>query len=606
MSSNGSFNTGSYGSGDWYRYLEFSWSVSSQSVANNTTTIYWELRGRGGATNNWWQSGNFKVVIDGVERYFSADRINLMNGTLVASGTVTMTHNSDGKRSFGAWAEAGIYYVAVNVSGSGSWDLPTIPRQATLTAADNFNDTGNPKITYSNPAGNSVTSLKAAIYNISGNTAYASYRDISKTGTSYTFNLTDAERNALRAATPNSKTMTVRFYVQTVIGGNTYLSYLNKTLTIVEDKPTFSKAYLDTNSTTVAITGNNQHIIRNKSTLQINVTNLSAKKSATISTVKCVLNGTTYNGTISGTSCTFNIGTVNSSSNLTAAITATDSRGFATTSNQTITMVDWVQPSVIVTMQRENNFYTNTTIKVDGSVSSLNSHNTMTLNMRYKKVSASTWGSWNTMQDNVGQTFALDNNYDWNVQVTVTDVFATTTYNLVCPRGLPIIYFDSIKSSVGVNCFPEDSLSLEVNGVPVNRNIMTYNLTSDVTSLAINTYTKIPLDTTNTTGSRLSASSNGIKIGKNVSKVLVSAQAHFWSSVSAGPVYIRVVKNGTASNYVAWAWDVLPAGTGTLVTIPPKLVDVAENDVLTLYYYVSHSNDKISADMTWLTVDVVG
>ena len=110
MASSGSFNTSGYSS----RYLNFSWSVASQNIANNQTTINWTLKGAGGPTNNYFKAGNFAVVIDGATVYSSATRINLYNGTVVASGSYTLTHNADGNRSFSASAQAGIYTVAVN------------------------------------------------------------------------------------------------------------------------------------------------------------------------------------------------------------------------------------------------------------------------------------------------------------------------------------------------------------------------------------------------------------------------------------------------------------------------------------------------------------
>jgi len=78
------------------------------------------------------QSGNFKVVIDGATVYQPEQ------GVTIASGTKTITHNADGTRSFSAHIEAGIYTVAVNCTGDGSWSLNTIPR------ASSFGDvTGN-------------------------------------------------------------------------------------------------------------------------------------------------------------------------------------------------------------------------------------------------------------------------------------------------------------------------------------------------------------------------------------------------------------------------------------------------------------------------------
>ena len=614
MASSGNFNTSGYGSGDWFRCLNFSWSVQSQSVSNNRTTIYWVLKGAGGATNNWYVSGPFNVVINGTTVYSGGGRINLMNGTTVADGTLNISHGSDGKKSFSAYADGAIYSAAINVSGSGTWNLPTIPRAATITSAPNFTDIQNPTIGYNNAAGSSVTTLQAGIFATDGVTNYVPYRDISKTGSSYTFELTEQERENLRWATINSPTLTVRFYIKTVIGENTFLNYQEKILTIVDANPTFSASYQDTNSTVTAITGNNQQIVRNQSTLQINVANLSAKKGASIRTVVATINGTDYTGTISGTSCAINVGTLNQSSNVTATIKVTDSRAYSTSSNLNITVLNWELPTAIVTMQRHNNFYTPTDITVDGSYSSVDSKNSMTLKLRYKKVTASTWSSYTTMQDNVAQTFSLDNNYAWDVQVVVSDLFGSTTYNLTLNRGMPIIYFDRLLSSVGVNCFPLDNDSLEVNGVPVNRNVMTYGLTSNVTSPTVNTYTKVPLNNPVITGGRLSASNNGVKIGPGVSKVLVSAQMMVVANTKAGICYVRIAKNN-GQDVLAWCIQTAPAGGRQTLSIAPTVVSVAENDVLNMYYYVPDSDDYIYGSqlssatigsLTWMTVDVIG
>ena len=60
-----------------------------------------------------------------------------------------------------------------------------------------------------------------ACISLTGSNADVPYRDISKTGTKYKFPLTDAERSALRAATPNSNTLTVYVYIRSAIGGST-------------------------------------------------------------------------------------------------------------------------------------------------------------------------------------------------------------------------------------------------------------------------------------------------------------------------------------------------------------------------------------------------
>lgn len=611
MASSGSITSGPASSYYYNRTITLSWSIASQSISNNTTTINWTLKGSGGATNNWVTSGNFKVVINGSERYFSATRINVYNGTTIASGSYTMSHDSTGNKSFSAYIEAGIGYVAVSQSASGTWSLPTIPRQANITSAPDFNDTQNPTIGYSNPAGNAVTSLQACIADANGQNIFAPYRDISKTGSSYTFTLTEQERQNLRYATINSPTLTVKFYVKTVIGGNTFYSSVAKTLTIVNANPTFNASYKDNNATTVGITGNNQQIVRNQSQLQINVTDLSAKKGSSIRTVKAVLNGTTYNGTISGTSSTINVGVLNISSNTSATVTVADSRGYTTSQTLNITVLNWELPTAIITKQRENNYYSNTTINVDGSYSSVDGKNAMTIKLRYKKTTDSTWSSYVTMQDNVAQTFSLDNTAAWDLQVVVSDLFGSTTYNDTVNRGMPIVYFDRLNSSTGFNCFPTDTQSVEVNGINILRSVMTRCITNNITNLSVNTYTKIAMNASNSFGNKLTATNDGgIKIGAGVSKILVSGRMLISSNV-VGSYYIRICANSIDTT-LGWVTHTNNSTSATFesIDITPTLVDVNENDVIYLYYYVPDSSATIYGGsfgaQTSLTVESVG
>lgn len=139
MANSGSFNTSSYNN----RGLTFSWWINSQSISGNYTDIGWSLTGNG-SKSGYYMAGGFKVVIDGETVYSKSTdyRIELWNGTSVASGTKRIYHDSVGKKNFSASAEAGIYYYAVNCSGSGSWDLTQIPRYTTITSFSVSNISG--------------------------------------------------------------------------------------------------------------------------------------------------------------------------------------------------------------------------------------------------------------------------------------------------------------------------------------------------------------------------------------------------------------------------------------------------------------------------------
>lgn len=461
MASSGSFNTTGYQG----RYLTFSWSVSSQSVANNTTTISWTLKGAGNAQSNWYRAGNFKVVINGSTVYSSSTRIQLYNGTLVASGNFTMSHDTAGNKTFSASAEAGIYTVAVNCSGSGTFTLPQIARAATITAAPNFTDIQDPTINYQNSAGNSVTTLQACI-SLTGSTDNIAYRDIPKTGTSYTFQLTEAERNVLRAAAPNSNTLSVIFYVKTVISGQTFYETATRTMTIVDASPTMSNpTYQDSNSTTVAITENNQKIIQKQSSLTIAIPAATAQKYATITKYQVTINGVTREQTAAGN---MSWGVLDVSQNIAATVKAIDSRGNSITKSLQITVEAWQQPYAVISCSRENNFYTDTVLNVSPTVSSLSGKNSVIIQEQHKKTSESAYSTLTDVPANTDTTLQLDNLYDWNLKIIVSDRLASTTYNITVQKGMPIVYYDRLKSSTGFNCFPTKENSVESQGLALD------------------------------------------------------------------------------------------------------------------------------------------
>ena len=466
MATSGSFNTSGYDG----RYLTLSWSVQSQSTENNSSTISWTLKGAGSAGSSWYRAGNFKVVINGVTVYSSSTRIQLYNGTVVASGTLQISHNSDGTKTFSASAQAGIYTVAVNCTGSGTFTLPTISRYATVTGATNFTDVQNPSVSFSNPSGAKLQFKIEA----GGNVSLITRDNVSNASSPYTFTLTEAERNSLRALCPNSNTLSVRFTVGTYNSSGTVVnwSYVDKTMTITNANPTISgAAYADTNSATIAITGDNQKIIQNNSTVQLTFALLAALKYATLKKIQVTINGVPVAQNLSGSSAsnvTISFGKINVSSDINAEIVLTDSRDNTTAMSVSIDMEAWSKPSAIITCARINNYEDDTQLNVNADISSLNGNNVATIQYQYKQADGSTWSALTTIQDEVTTTFSIDNTEEWNVRVIVADLLGSATYNLTVERGIPIVFFDRLKKSVGINCFPQNDNSVESDGLQLD------------------------------------------------------------------------------------------------------------------------------------------
>ena len=464
MATSSNFNTDN-------QYIKYRIIVTenSYSIANNTSNV--TVKVQVWRTNQGYETygtGTCYVNIDGTnysQSITSSQKFTYNSYTQVFSKSVTINHNTDGTKAL--YVSSYISHSRFTSTSQGfTVNLTNIPRSATITNAPNFTDIQNPTITYSNPAGNSVTRLQACI-SLTGVTDDIIYRDIPINGTSYTFNLTEAERNVLRQATTTSNSRTVYFYVATFIGSNIFRDNVAKTLTIVNANPTFNVAYLDTNSITTNITNNNQQIIQNNSSLRINLTNITALKYATLTSASINVNGVTTTQSISSSSLTFNVGVLNVSQNLTIPITVSDSRGNKTTQNLIVQVLSWSLPSAIIQLQRESNFYDNTYLNVNANYSSLDSKNTITIQYQIKKTTDTNYGSLTTIQNNTQTQFTANNQYSWNVRVILTDKLGSTTYNLFLYKGIPLMFWDRYLSSIGINCFPSNQYSLALNGTDI-------------------------------------------------------------------------------------------------------------------------------------------
>lgn len=378
------------------RYLQLS-CTQTPDVSANTSTINWTLTVAGG-NSSYYTTGPTTAKINNKQVYYK-DRVSWSTNAFPAakgstSGSMVVTHNTDGSLTIPVSLSTAIY-TTDSRAASGNWELDKIARGASITSAPNFTDEENPVLKYSNPAGNSVTSLQACIASSDGKTIYAAYRDITKTGTSYTFSLTTAERNALRNATPNSNTMTVRFYIKTEIGDNTFRTSSAKTLTIANPNPTLNPTVVDTGSNSTTHTGDaNNKVIKGFNTMSITF-GASAVKGATIASQKvtCGAKSRTTDGTMSN---------VESGD---FVFTVTDSRGNTTTKTIKKTLINYFNPTIQTSyLKLSTDGVLNFTLSGKAWVGSFGAvSNSITVRYRYK-VSGGSWSSYTTVSATMSGT----------------------------------------------------------------------------------------------------------------------------------------------------------------------------------------------------------
>ncbi len=477
-------------------YVYIQAKLNSQSTANNTSNV--SVRARVKYGYPWYAASAIKIRAgkgsssgsynEYTHTYTSSSKATTTEHT-TASWTGNIAHNTDGTGTLPLYGYIYQKEWSVNKSTTGSVALPTIPRASQPTVTPNPFNIGD---TITINTNRKVSTYTDDLQMVIGGSSYVIGQE--ETG-EFTYD-TSIIANDIYAEIPNASSYTnvitnTTYNGDTVVGTNT-TSY---TANVVNAEPTFTLGYRDTNSTTTAITGNNQQIIRNQSTLQINITNASALYGASLVSASADINGNIYTGSFNGSSLNINVGTVELSSNENAIVTVTDSRGLSTTKSVELQILDWQLPSAIIECARQNNYYTETNVKVDADYSSLDNHNTITITFKYKKTTDSTYTS-TTLQDNVATVINMDNLYDWDIQVIVADAFGSTTYNLTLNKGVPLIFFDRKRESVSIGCFPQRDETIEVYGVDLlqdkqdtlvsGTNIKTINNTSLLGSGNIN------------------------------------------------------------------------------------------------------------------------
>ena len=473
MASSGSFlSSGWYSSskGD-YIYLEFAWSVSGTSIENNQKTIYWELRGKRSASG-FVNAGGFKVVIDGATVYSVStdDRIELRNGTVVASGSKTFTHNADGTRSFSVYIEGGIYYYEVNCSGSKTFELDTIPRASTISCTT-ANIESNPTITINRASPNFTHTITYAFGNVLGTI-------VEKTSATSITSWTIPA--AFYTQIPNERSGWGGLYC-TTYNGATEIGTTRCDLTVTTDetkcKPTVSGTVVDTNSKTIAVTGNPSVLVRycSNASCTINATlNKSAEK---------ILLKTINNVSVSGN--TLEIPNVETGI---FDFYAKDSREYFNSYKAEKTLVPYVRLTNDATVYREDPTSGNATLKIEGnyfngSFGAVN--NTLTVEYRLEGESKYTPVTPTINGNKYSATVSLtrrEYTKAYNYEVVVSDELNTVPKPLTLQKGIPV--FDWGESDFNFN------VPISIYGTPIVNHIVeqgkdgiwTYRKWSDGTS----------------------------------------------------------------------------------------------------------------------------
>ena len=418
MASSGSITTNE----NQGRSVTLSWSISSQSIADNTSTLSWTLKGSGSASG-WVKAGGFKAVINGTTVYSTStdSRISLYNGTVVASGTIKITHNADGTKSFGLSCEAGVYTYAVSVTASGTHTLTTIPRASSISMSTGTMGSAS-TITISRASSSFTHTLSYAFDSATGTITSKT----TSTSVSWTPALTLAQQ--IPSSTSGTVTITCDTY-----NGSTKIG--SKSITATLKVPDSVKPTL-TSVTATRVDGDVPSdwgiYIQGKSKATLKISGAAGAQGSTISSYSISGSG------FSSTASSFTTGFLTTSGTITFTAKVTDSRG-RTSDEKTVSISVVAYSLPVVSSHSSQRCNSSGTVQDAGtyikgllsfSYSSCSSKNTVTTATYYKKSSATSWtNASKTFTSGTAFTFggSISTESSYDIKYTITDAFATIT-----------------------------------------------------------------------------------------------------------------------------------------------------------------------------------
>lgn len=416
---------------------------NSQNVAGNTSNVTVSVRVyRTNTGYTTYGTGTLYCKINGTtysEKITSDDKIT-SSGIVLFSKTLTIAHNSDGKKTLAtsAWID---HSQVTSSEQSFSMTLTTIPRATTPTVNDSDLDLGT-SITVSMPrASSSFThTLRYGFGGASGTIGTGL-----GTSKAWTIPLSLASR------IPNATSGKLIIYCDTY-SGSTKIGTKSVTITVRVPSsvvPTISSvAVTDTNSTQYSKMGG---VVKGKSKLSVVIT-ASGSQGSTISSYSTKAGGKTYSGS------TFTVSSVTSAGTLTFNVTVKDSRGRSATATKSITVVDYENPVIDkLSVIRANSDGTandegaSLLINYGFTISPVNNKNDKSYTLEIKSPSDTSYtvvatGNVYTLDTSliVSDNISLDESYI--VRLTIKDYFRTLAHSVEAPTAFTLIdYHNSGK-----------------------------------------------------------------------------------------------------------------------------------------------------------------
>jgi hypothetical protein len=450
--------------------LQIAWSVGSQSVANNTSSVTAKVQlvSTGSSyTINSSASKSGSLTINGTKYTFTFTAALSGNQVkTIYTKTVTVAHNSDGSKTCSFSATAGInvtlsdtYYGNVTASGSGAFD--TIARASTISSVtESVAINGTNAVTV-------AISRKASTFTHTVVFKLGSYSKTTEdVGTSTSYAIPTSWINAMPSATSGTGTVTVTTY-----SGSTKIgSAVSKSFKVTVPSgvvPTISAVTIS--EAVAGLAAQFGGYVQSKSKLSVSIT-AAGVYGSTIKSYKTTIQGANF------TAKSFTSGVLSKSGTSTITITATDSRGRTASTTRSLNVIAYAAPKIVsfqafrsLANGAENYDGTHVNAKINFSISSVGNKNTAAYTLEYKPSSGDTWttltsGSvyaFNSSIVSASGSFGQDSSFD--LRLTVKDYFATVYSTTQIPTAFTLIDYNASGRGIAFGKVSEISEGMEID-----------------------------------------------------------------------------------------------------------------------------------------------
>ena len=431
-------------------YAVLTLTEGSYNIEANTSPVRYNLTLYNGIQNFEGYTIGYKIIINGVQVAYHDNSGNQTSmaansSKTVATGSTTITHNTDGTKTISASVEIwtnNASYLPVSLSGSGSMTLATIPRASTPTLSASSFSAGSALTIYTNRASSSFThTLKYTLNGTTGDIATG-------VGTSYTWN----DTKALASLIPNASSGTVTITCYTY-NGSTHIG--TKTVTATITIPN-TEDFMPVISGISVADANNlaekyRAYVQGKSTPVVTIS--ATANYSSIKSYKVTFQGIA----VTATTNVLSLASVTSTGSLDIVVTVTDGRGRTATKTETIEALAYNSPIVSARVVRCNSNGVDNDegafIKVSCSaeVVALNDFNSKDITLQYRLKGATDWTTaktWTVYLVNEDVVIAADVDHSFDIQLVATDDFATSTYG--AEIGTVAVTIDYHESGKGI------------------------------------------------------------------------------------------------------------------------------------------------------------